>query len=97
MGQAVKVEWSAVALADLDRFTEFLHERHPRLAAIVASEIIAKAKLLEHNPDLGTPIGDSPSFRQAVLQVLRTRYVFRYRVADDRIVMLRVLHGREQR
>jgi hypothetical protein len=39
----VKVEWSADALADLDRFAAFLHERHPDVASIVAREIIAKA------------------------------------------------------
>jgi hypothetical protein len=36
-------------------------------------------------------------YRQVVLRVLRTRYVFRYRIRGDRIVMLRVFHGREAR
>jgi len=46
----VTLEWSAAALADLDRFAIFLHERHPELAAIVASEIRAKAELLSEHP-----------------------------------------------
>jgi hypothetical protein len=33
----MKLEWSATALADLDRFAAFLHERHPRLAQIIAA------------------------------------------------------------
>jgi plasmid stabilization system protein ParE len=93
----VKLEWSAAALADLDRFAAFLHDRHPQLAAIVAREILAKAKLLESSPEIGTPIGSSAVYRQVVLQILRARYVFRYRIAEDRVVMLRVLHGRERR
>src|SRR3954452_9938832 len=32
----MRLEWSAVALADLDRLAAFLHDRHPRLAAVVA-------------------------------------------------------------
>jgi hypothetical protein len=39
----MKLEWSAIALADLDRFTTFLHERHPRLAQVIAAEIKEKA------------------------------------------------------
>ena len=38
----MKVEWSNEALADLDRFVEFLDREHPSLAAIVATEIIER-------------------------------------------------------
>jgi hypothetical protein len=31
----MKLEWSAIALADLDRFAAFLHDRHPRLAQVM--------------------------------------------------------------
>ena len=93
----MKLEWSAVALADLDRFAAFLHDRHPRLASIVAREILAKASILEGNPELGFPLGEQGLYRQIVLEVLRAKYVFRYRLAGDRIVMLRVFHGREKR
>jgi plasmid stabilization system protein ParE len=42
----VTLEWSPAALADLDRFAAFLHDRHPRLAKVVAAEIQAKAHIL---------------------------------------------------
>lgn len=93
----MKLEWSAVALADLDRFASFLQERHPRLAALVAHEILAKARLLETNPELGISLSEDGKYRQVVLEVLRAKYVFRYRIDGDRIVMMRVFHGREQR
>jgi plasmid stabilization system protein ParE len=93
----MRIEWSAAALADLDRFAVFLHERHPALAAIVAREILAKAQFLEKHPHLGRPIGEHGQYRQIVLEVLRGKYIFRYRVAGDRLVILRVWHGREQR
>jgi plasmid stabilization system protein ParE len=49
----MKLEWSAIALADLNRFAAFLHERHPRLAQVIAAEIKDKARLLEDHPLLG--------------------------------------------
>jgi plasmid stabilization system protein ParE len=52
--------------------------------------------LAEH-PKLGHPIAASAPYRQVLLRVLRAQYVFRYRIDGDRIVMLRVFHGRETR
>jgi hypothetical protein len=39
----MNVEWSDDALADLDRFSDFLRHIFPALAKRVAHEIIAKA------------------------------------------------------
>jgi plasmid stabilization system protein ParE len=93
----VTLEWSAAALADLDRFAAFLHDRHPHLAKVVAAEIQAKAHILSEHPLIGRPIRGRPEFRELVLDVLNTRYVFRYATDGRRLVMLRVFHGREQR
>lgn len=93
----MNLEWSNEALADLDRFAEFLNREHPALAAIVASEIIGRAQVLSEHPQLGRPIAGREEYRQIVLQVLRAAYVFQYRFDGKRLVMLRVFHGREAR
>jgi plasmid stabilization system protein ParE len=93
----MNVEWSADALADLDRFAEFLTEHHPRLAPVVAQAIVAKAQVLSDNPKLGRPIAGREEYRQLVLQVLNAVYVFQYRYDEERLVILRVFHGRESR
>lgn len=80
-----------------DRFAAFLHDRHPGLAHIVAAEIKAKAQILSDHPLIGRPIQGRPEFRQLVLEVLNARYVFWYGIDGERIVMLRVFHGRERR
>jgi plasmid stabilization system protein ParE len=41
----MKLEWSDDALADLDRFVEFLSKQRPSLASAVASQIIAKVEV----------------------------------------------------
>jgi plasmid stabilization system protein ParE len=93
----MKIEWSVAALADLDRFVEFLNQEHPSLAARVATEIIAKVQILAEHPRLGRPIAGREEYRQIVLQVLRAAYVFQYRFDGERLVMLRIYHAREAR
>ena len=92
----MKLEWSDEALADLDRFAEFLDRERPSLAAIVATEIIDKVRVLSEHPQLGRPIAGREEYRQIVLQVLAA-YVFQYRFDSQSLVMLRVYHARESR
>ncbi len=93
----MRVGWSAAALADLDRFREFLEEHHPSLATAVAGEIAARIELLRTQPHLGRPLRGRPEYRELVLRVLNADYVFQYRVDDVSVVILRVFHGRERR
>ena len=86
------LEWSAAALADLDRFAAFLHERHPPLA-----RIIAKTRILSEHPLIGRPIQGRSEYRQLVPEVLNATYVFHYAFDGKRLVMLRVFHSREVR
>ncbi len=93
----MKIEWSGAALADLDRFAAFLHEKHRSLASRVAREIKAKAQILTDFPHAGRPLAGRQEYRQIVLSVLNARYVFQYRYDGERLVILRVFHGRELR
>jgi plasmid stabilization system protein ParE len=93
----MKLEWSDEALADLDRFATFLQQHQPFLAKIVAEEIIDKAQILSEHPRLGRAIEGRDEYRQIILQVLNAAYVFQYRLDGERLVMLRVFHGREER
>jgi len=93
----MKIEWSEDALADLDRFATFLRETYPALAERVARELVSKAQILSELPRSGRALAGRQEYRQVVLRVLNARYVFQYRYAVDRLVILRIFHGREER
>jgi plasmid stabilization system protein ParE len=93
----MKLEWSAAALADLDRFATFLHDRHPHIAKVISAEIKHKARILSEHPLIGRAIEGRPQYRELVLDVANAKYVFRYAFDGERLVMLRVFHSREQR
>ncbi|MEA2939899.1 MAG: hypothetical protein QOD09_428 [Bradyrhizobium sp.] len=87
------LEWSTAALADLDRFAEFLHDRHPHMAQLIAAEILKRTRIISEHPQLGRPVDDRQDYREIVLSVLNTAYVFRYAYDGERLVMLRVFHA----
>jgi len=93
----IRLEWSVRALADLERFALFLRERHPQMAGIVGSEIQKKAEILSLHPQLGRPRQGRREQYEVVLQILNATYVLRYAFDGERLVILRVFHGRELR
>jgi plasmid stabilization system protein ParE len=93
----VTPEWSPAALADLNRFASFLEEHHPRLAPVIAAEIAQRIQLLAAHPQIGRPVKDHANYRELTLHVLNAPYVFQYRYHAQRLVILRVFHGREAR
>ena len=60
----MRLEWSELALADLDRFAEFLHQKFPHLAARVAIAIVEETRILLDHPRLGRPVGGRDEYRQ---------------------------------
>ena len=91
------LEWSADALGDLERFADFLHDRYPQYARMIGQALVDASLLILDHPEIGRPLEGRPEFRQLTLHALNAPYVLQYRVDGDRLVILRIFHGREGR
>jgi plasmid stabilization system protein ParE len=63
------------------------------LAERVARELVSKAQMLSELPHSGRALAGRQEYRQVVLRVLNARYVFQYRYAADRLVILDLQFG----
>jgi toxin ParE1/3/4 len=86
----VKLEWSAFALADRDEIFDYILTDSPHAAVAVDELISAKLELLKRHPEAGRP-GRIEGTREIIIS--GTPYLAAYRVFDDRVRVLRILHG----
>jgi toxin ParE1/3/4 len=86
----LKLEWSLYALADREGIFDYIEGESPRAAIAVDERIAAQVERLIDFPEAGR-LGRVPDTRE--LTILRTPYVVAYRVLDNKVRILRVLHG----
>jgi addiction module RelE/StbE family toxin len=88
------VIWSEEARADLQDIFDFIAEDSPRAALLVDERICKQTDELAFFPNLGR-IGLVEGTRELVIQ--RTPYIAVYRVEEDVVRILAVVHGAEER
>jgi addiction module RelE/StbE family toxin len=87
------LEWSVFALADRDAIFDYIEADSPRAAVSVDERIQVCVEKLVRFPEMGRP-GRIEGTRELVIS--RTPYIAAYRIADDTVRILRVLHGAQQ-
>jgi plasmid stabilization system protein ParE len=92
----VEVIWLPVALEDLQKQFEFLNERNPDAASRAVRVILNASATLANFPERGTLISGT---NQRKLRVFfgKQGYLLYYRLEGDRVFILRLHHGREDR
>jgi toxin ParE1/3/4 len=85
----LRVRWLTLALDDLDHALDFIDTDNPDAAKRVAGKIWKAAQLLGKYPAMGRP-GRVMGTREWLIQ--GTPYIMAYRVGDDALEVLRVLH-----
>ena len=74
-----------------------MSRRWAKAAANAAQCIIKAASLLVDNPYLGHPMDNMPEFNQLHIPFGQNGYVLRYRIDNEKIIILRIWHTREDR
>ncbi len=85
----MKVVWFEMAVRDLESLKGYISQNDPRAARRIVLRIKDKISLLSEQPGMGRP-GRVPNTKELVID--HTPYILPYRVRDNRIEILRVLH-----
>ena len=89
----MRIVWFRSAIADLEEARAYIANDDPEAARRVASSVVRAVDRLARRPALGRP-GRVPGTRELV--VAGSPYVIPYRVRDDAVEILRVLHARRR-
>lgn len=91
----VRVEWSELAFADLERLDSFLRPKNPRAADKAYFAIYEAAAQLGEFPEIGRPVPEMPrGYRELPVPFSGSGYVILY-YFDEWISVVRVRHMRE--
>ena len=86
----MKIKWVRLALTDLDEAAAFISQDNPQAAKRIVKRIRDAARLLSDQPDAGRP-GRVHGTRELV--IADTSFILPYRVVQNTVQILRVLHG----
>lgn len=93
--------WLPDALADLERLYAFIEPHSAEAAGRAINTLIEAAQSLEQFPEKGRPWEleweTEDGFRELPVWFGAKDYVIRYRLHQDKIIIVRVWHGLEER
>ena len=85
------VLWTARALADLQQIRAYIAKFNPQAAASVAATLRNAGDTLARLPQRGRLLTGAPAATREL--VTDYRYIIRYRVVGEEVVIMRVRHG----
>ncbi|TAK71562.1 MAG: type II toxin-antitoxin system RelE/ParE family toxin [Gammaproteobacteria bacterium] len=84
------IKWLDDAIDDLQALRQYIAQDKPSAANRVAKRILSAVNLLPQQPGIGRP-GRIPGTRELI--VANTPYIIPYRIRNQSIEILRVLHA----
>lgn len=90
----MKLVYTDEAIEDLKRLRDFLAAHNPTAGSKIAAELIAKIEMLPEFPRMSTPVQMAP-VPDVIRDMVFGKYVVRYSLHTNTIIILRVWHGLE--
>jgi len=90
----VNLVYTDEAIEDLKRLREFIAVHNPSAAGNIAAELITKIELLPELPRMGSQVKLAP-VPDSIRDMVFGKYVVRYSVHANTIIILRVWHELE--
>lgn len=92
----MRLVYSENAVADLVRLREFIAEKDPLAAARVAAALLSRVENLCLFPKMGRAVELAPN-PKAIRDAVSGKYIIRYSVHTETVVILRIWHHNEDR
>ena len=89
----MKIKWVRLALDDLNQAGEFIGQDNPEAASRVLKRIWDAVHMIADHPHAGRA-GRVPGTRELV--ITGTPFIIPYRVVEDTVQILRVLHAKRK-
>ena len=86
----MRADWTPAAVADLDELVRHIAKDNVDAAFRTEDRVVVAIRRLERYPASGR-VGALPGTRELV--VVQTPYLIVYRIAEDAVKILRVIHG----
>ncbi|MBS3885738.1 MAG: type II toxin-antitoxin system RelE/ParE family toxin [Dethiobacter sp.] len=92
-----KILLSEAAYYDMDSVFSYVSQDNKKAAEMLRSRLYKAITQLADFPEKGAvlPEEDAPGAERGYRRIVQNPYIIFYRVLDDKIVIARVLHGRQ--
>jgi plasmid stabilization system protein ParE len=89
------IAWLPESLDDLRRLHEFIAEHNATAAARAIATLLDAVESLRDFPEKGRPWDAEPDYRLLAVRFGARGYVVRYRLFEERVIIVRVWHALE--
>lgn len=89
--------WTEFAKDDLQRLYNFIADYNLEAAEAAIELIFTEGNRLLEFPEIGKMMDDNETFREWIFQFGSRGYALQYEVRGNRVILLRIWHGREDR